>query len=396
MTKSEGAPGVRVWSWLLYVAVTLVPVVVAVWAAATTGASGNLYVLPVTGVVVSAVLGAIARHLGAKTGSAKTERSLFRSGLVVVTAWAVMSVWTILGGAGVVTWRGQDANGQVLSVAFLGLVTAVLGNAMPVAPPNAWFGLRVGWSSHSPRVWARTQLVAGRIVVVVGIVIFVCAFLAPPTASLTVAVALILAAGIGATLYARHAALAEGPAPEEPAAADGRDAAGPGSAGTPDPDSGSRRAAAIALTWVPVIVIGVYASWMWDRTPHVLVSHWNFLAPDSYQSRFVFLVEALLLSVAFAVFATAGSLSRSRTVRGEQRSVMALGLGSGVAAMIATAYILSVRLTIADGSPEKATMGGWVLLFLGSVLWGALPVIAQFRGELRYFVHLNWAGIHWP
>ncbi|SER99016.1 SdpI/YhfL protein family protein [Propionibacterium cyclohexanicum] len=313
-----------------------------------------------------------------------------------MAAWAVVSVWTVLGGAGLVKWAGQEANGRVLSVALLGAATAVLGNATPVAPPNAWFGLRVGWSSHSPQVWARSQLVAGRILVGVGTAILVCAFLVPPAVSLVVAVVLLLAAGAVSTLYARHAALAEGPVQEEPAVTAGRwKAAGPDAAGTPD--SWPRRAAAIVLAWVPVVVVACYAAWMWGRMPPVIASHWNGLAaPDASQSRVVFLVEAILSSVVFAVFATYGSLSRPTTVRGEQRSVMALGLGSGVAAMITTAYILSVELTIRAGSPERADLGGWTLLVFAAILWGLGPLATQFRGELRYLAHLNWAGVHWP
>lgn len=97
-----------------------------------------------------------------------------------------------------------------------------------------------------------------------------------------------------------------------------------------------------------------------------------------------------------AAGATAALLAKPTTVRGHQRRVMLVGVCAGVAAMIATAYILSVQLTIQAGSPERADLGGWTLLVFASILWGVLPLIAQFRGELRSLAHLNWAGIHWP
>ncbi|SER99001.1 hypothetical protein SAMN05443377_12617 [Propionibacterium cyclohexanicum] len=81
MSEPQETDGVRAWWWVCYAVVTLAPVVVALWAVAATGAPGNLYVFPITGLVVSAVLAATARGLGAKAASGKTERSLFRSSL---------------------------------------------------------------------------------------------------------------------------------------------------------------------------------------------------------------------------------------------------------------------------------------------------------------------------
>lgn len=394
MSEPDTVARVRTWWWILYTAVTLAPVVVTVWAVVTMGAPGNLYVCPTVGLVLSAVLAVIARHLGAKTGSGKTERSLFRGGFFIVIAWAALSVWTVLGGAGVVTWGDREANGQVLSVAFFGLATAVLGNATTVTPPNVWFGLRVGWSSRSPQVWARSQLVTGRILVAVGLAIVVCAFLTPPGVSLAVAVILLLGAGVASTLYARHAALAEGSVPDTWVG--GQESAEPSGAGTPDTESGSRRVAAIALTWVPVFVVAVYALWMWDRMPPVIASHWSGgPTPDAYQSPLVVLLEGLL-SVPAAAGSTAASIAKPTTVRGHQQRVMLMGIFAGVAAMIATAYILSVQLTIRAGSPERADLGGWTLLVFASILWGALPLITQFRGELRSLAQMNWTGVHWP
>ncbi len=62
---------------------------------------------------------------------------------------------------------------------FLGLALIILGNFMPKARRNAFYGLRVPWTMDSEAVWQRSQRFAGIAAVVAGILTIVLSFVLP-------------------------------------------------------------------------------------------------------------------------------------------------------------------------------------------------------------------------
>ena len=82
----------------------------------------------------------------------------------------------------------------------MGILFLVLGNVLPRARPNWWFGIRTPWTLTSDRVWTRTHRVGGRLLVGAGLVAFVAA-LAPGTSSLLLAIASATAAALGSVVY---------------------------------------------------------------------------------------------------------------------------------------------------------------------------------------------------
>jgi uncharacterized membrane protein len=89
--------------------------------------------------------------------------------------------------------------GRVTPV-LVGALFATLGNILPRARPNWWFGIRTPWTLSNDRVWARTHRVGGYAMTAAGIVILAGAALpgAWPFAVFIVAAA---AAAIGPIVY---------------------------------------------------------------------------------------------------------------------------------------------------------------------------------------------------
>jgi immunity protein, SdpI family len=54
---------------------------------------------------------------------------------------------------------------------LIGALFVTLGNVLPRARPNWWFGIRTPWTLSSDRVWARTHRVGGYAMTAAGIVI---------------------------------------------------------------------------------------------------------------------------------------------------------------------------------------------------------------------------------
>lgn len=112
----------------------------------------------------------------------------------LLTLFAVMHV-VVVGNA--LGW--PVSVGRVVP-ALIGLLFMVLGNALPRARPNWWFGVRTPWTLSNDRVWMRTHRVAGYLLFGAGIV-FVVAALVPSPLTFGLAVASIVAAGAGSIIY---------------------------------------------------------------------------------------------------------------------------------------------------------------------------------------------------
>jgi uncharacterized membrane protein len=57
-----------------------------------------------------------------------------------------------------------------LMPALVGVMLVVVGNVLPQARPNWFFGIRTPWTLSNDRVWERTHRVGGYLMVAAGIV----------------------------------------------------------------------------------------------------------------------------------------------------------------------------------------------------------------------------------
>src|SRR5256885_13287333 len=110
----------------------------------------------------------------------------------IITLVAVMQV-ALLG-----TALGWPVSMERVVPTLVGLQFIILGNALPRARPNWWFGIRTPWTLSNDRVWARTHRVGGYLLAAAGVVLMLAA--ARPSAWL-------FALGIGAVMVASFGSL---------------------------------------------------------------------------------------------------------------------------------------------------------------------------------------------
>ena len=116
----------------------------------------------------------------------------------LVALFAVMHV-ALIGAA-----LGWPVSMERVAPALIGLQFIILGNALPRARPNWWFGIRTPWTLSNDRVWTRTHRVGGYLLAGAGVVLLVsAAFPGPLTFALGVAAA--IAAGFGSLVYSYFA-----------------------------------------------------------------------------------------------------------------------------------------------------------------------------------------------
>lgn len=70
-----------------------------------------------------------------------------------------------------------------------GVLLVIVGNIMPRARPNFWFGIRTPWTLTNPRVWERTHRFAGYVFVVAGVLAILSAFVGAAIPSRTLGIA---------------------------------------------------------------------------------------------------------------------------------------------------------------------------------------------------------------
>ncbi len=93
---------------------------------------------------------------------------------------------------------------QRLVPAGLGVLFFVIGNLLPRARPNWWFGIRTPWTLSNDRVWTRTHRVGGYLMAASGVACMLAAIVASPL-TLIVAFAAVLLASLGSTVYSYFA-----------------------------------------------------------------------------------------------------------------------------------------------------------------------------------------------
>ena len=87
-----------------------------------------------------------------------------------------------------------------LTPLMMGAVFLLLGNVLPRARPNWWFGIRTPWTLSNDRVWERTHRVGGYFFAGAGVLLMLAALL-PPAMALPVIVVVAVTAGVVPLVY---------------------------------------------------------------------------------------------------------------------------------------------------------------------------------------------------
>lgn len=80
---------------------------------------------------------------------------------------------------------GRDMRFNEMMYAGLGLLLIVMGNFLGKVRKNFFLGIRTPWTLVSDEVWGRTHRLGGRVFVIIGILMFLGAFVQIPAAGLT-------------------------------------------------------------------------------------------------------------------------------------------------------------------------------------------------------------------
>lgn len=70
--------------------------------------------------------------------------------------------------------------------AIVGVALVVIGNVLPRARPNWWFGIRTPWTLSNDRVWERTHRVGGYVMMAIGVLAVLASLLGVTIASAAV------------------------------------------------------------------------------------------------------------------------------------------------------------------------------------------------------------------
>lgn len=79
---------------------------------------------------------------------------------------------------------GREVDVRFLSQAVIGVMFIIIGNYLPKCRQNRTLGIKVKWTLESEENWNATHRLAGKLWVLCGAVMFVCAFL-PSAAAVT-------------------------------------------------------------------------------------------------------------------------------------------------------------------------------------------------------------------
>ncbi len=115
---------------------------------------------------------------------------------VVLTMLAALHL-LILAGA-----MGSPVPFVRLMPAVIGVAFIAIGNLLPRARSNWWFGIRTPWTLSNDRVWERTHRVGGYVMSATGVLAIISAFFTSPIALIAfIVVALAMSVGLLAYSY---------------------------------------------------------------------------------------------------------------------------------------------------------------------------------------------------
>ena len=85
--------------------------------------------------------------------------------------------------------------------AIAGAALVVLGNVLPRARRNWWFGIRTPWTLSSDSVWTKAHRVGGYLFVAAGVVWLAASFVPSGSAAHVIMLAALVAAAVGSLVY---------------------------------------------------------------------------------------------------------------------------------------------------------------------------------------------------
>jgi uncharacterized membrane protein len=123
---------------------------------------------------------------------------------------SLMALCAVMHGVTLAAALGRPVAMNRAVPALVGVLFIILGNALPRARSNWWFGIRTPWTLSSDRVWMKTQRVGGYLMVAAGVLMLAAAALATRWA-LAAGFASMIGAGFISLVYSYFAWRQENP-----------------------------------------------------------------------------------------------------------------------------------------------------------------------------------------
>ena len=117
----------------------------------------------------------------------------FRETYDIVVA-AILALLLVVHGCVLAAGLGADVPTPMIIPLAVGALLIIIGNLLPRARPNWFFGIRTPWTLSNDRVWSRTHRLGGRVMVVAGIVVALSAFVTAPWSAVLIPVSAVGAA----------------------------------------------------------------------------------------------------------------------------------------------------------------------------------------------------------
>ena len=147
----------------------------------------------------------LALHLIACLITAKKDTNAISDKLFRLLLWICPSMSIVVSALTYATALGYEVNVPFVALMLVGIIYIVLGNYLPKARQNHFFGMRVKWTLESKKNWEHTNRFSAKIMVVLGIVCIICAvmnlFIEMMTATVVIFIGTLIGAVFAMTFY---------------------------------------------------------------------------------------------------------------------------------------------------------------------------------------------------
>lgn len=90
-----------------------------------------------------------------------------------VSYWSVPIASILLESVAILKAAGREVNIYQIVLTFVGIIFVVAGNYLPKNQPNIVAGYRLPWTVNDVNTWKKTHLFAGKIWIVIGLVLLI-------------------------------------------------------------------------------------------------------------------------------------------------------------------------------------------------------------------------------
>ena len=139
-------------------------------------------------------------HLIASLITARKDTNAISDKLFCLLLWICPAMSIMSASLTYATALGYEVNVPFFVLILVGIIYIVLGNYLPKARQNHFFGMRVKWTLESKKNWEHTNRFSAKIMVALGLIYILCAMLCVFVEMKTAVVVIVCGTLMGAVL----------------------------------------------------------------------------------------------------------------------------------------------------------------------------------------------------